>query len=98
MKILPILCFLLCGCAGPQMMLVNNTPYRLDVTASNHLLYTNLPPGHVVPIAVNPWQQRTGVAVAAYDEKGRYVGANDWIYYCGQDQVWRIDRINKPQP
>jgi len=98
MKFLPVLCLLLCGCVAPQMTLMNNTPYRLDVTARNQLIYTDLPPGHAVPIPVNPWQERIGVAVAAYDDQGHYVGANDWTFYCGQEQVWRIDRINKPQP
>jgi hypothetical protein len=97
-KLAILSCFLLCGCAGPQMTLVNNTPYTLDVTAGNQMISTNLPPGHTLKVSSPPWRDRIGVVVAGYDSQGHYIGANDWTFYCGQDQVWRIDRITKPNP
>lgn len=80
------------------MTLVNNTSYTLDVTAENQMISTNLPPGQTLKVRSNPWRDRIGVAVAAYDFDGHYMGANDWTFYCGLDQVWRIDRIIKPNP
>jgi hypothetical protein len=80
------------------MTLVNNTPYLLNVTQSNELVATNLPSGATLPIPMSRWQDRTGVAVAAYDGHGHYIGARDWVFYNGQEQVWRVDYITKPVP
>lgn len=98
MKLTTFFCVLLCGCAAPQMTLVNNTDARLNVIAGNQTICTNLLPGQTVPIPNDIWKERIGVAVVGYDASGSYVGANDWTFYCGLDQVWRIDRLNKPQP
>lgn len=93
-----LICLVICGCKAPQMTLVNNTRYALDVTASNQLISTNLPPGQTLTIPYSLWQERSGVAVAAYDQDGNYVGANDWTFYCGHEQVWRVDHLYKTQP
>lgn len=97
-KLIYLLPLLLFGCASPEMTLMNNTPYFVDVTAENQKICQNLPPGSAIKIPSDPWKDRIGVAVAAYDSKGRYIGANDWIFYSGQSQVWRMDRITKLNP
>lgn len=100
MKLTVFLCALtiLCGCASPQLTLINNTTANLDVIAENQLLCVNLPPGHGVPIPNDPWKTHIAVAVVGRDNSGSYLGANDWTFYSGQDQVWRVDRLNKAQP
>lgn len=92
---LPLLAF---GCASSEMTLMNNTSYFVDVTAENRMIYQNVPPGSAVKIPSDPWKERIGVAVAAYDCHGTYVGANDWTFYPGLDQVWRMDRITRVNP
>jgi hypothetical protein len=103
---------LACGCAnqyfvgpsGPNavplangpMTLVNNTPTRLNITIDSVLVFTNIAPGQTVPIHGSAWVPRTPVVVTGYDEKGRYVGASDWIFYNGQAQVWRVESLTKP--
>lgn len=82
--------------SGP-MTLVNNTPCVLNITIDSVLVFTNVAPGQTVPIAGSAWVPRTPVVVTGYDNKGHYVGANDWIFYNGQAQVWRVDRLNPPQ-
>ena len=102
---------LLSGCAtyyvgpsGPSsrclpsapMTLVNNTPSRLNITIDSVLVYTNVLPGQTVPILGSAWVSRTPVVVTGYDDVGRYVGANDWTFYNGQAQVWRVDSLSAP--
>lgn len=79
-------------------MLVNNTKANLDVISENTVLCTGLPPGQGVPIPNNAWKDRVAVAVIGRDDHGNYIGANDWTFYCGQDQIWRVDRLNEPYP
>lgn len=81
--------------SGP-MTLVNNTPCTLNVTIDSVLVYTNVAPGQTVAIHGSSWVPRTPVIVTGYDEKGRYQGANDWIFYNGQAQVWRVDKLHSP--
>jgi len=81
--------------SGP-MTQVNNTPCRLNVTIDSALVYTNVAPGQTVPIHGSAWVPRTPVIVTGYDDKGKYVGANDWIFYNGQAQVWRVEELKKP--
>lgn len=97
MKLTALLC-LLCGCAAqvPQLTVVNNTAANLDVIAENQLLCANLPPGQGLPVPTNPWKTHIAVVVIGRDDHGSYIGANDWIFYAGQDQVWRVDRLNTP--
>jgi len=98
MKLVKMVIFLslLCGCASQQLTVVNNTTANLDVISENQLLCLNLPPGQTLPVPSNAWKTHIAVVVIGRDDHGSYVGANDWTFYCGQDQVWRVDRLNKP--
>jgi len=78
------------------MLLVNNTGCALTVTAQNTVVYKNVQPGQTVCIQPADYSDKTAVAVTGWKDE-QYIGADDWIFYNGQAQVWRVDHLNPPR-
>ena len=91
MKPALLFCLALCGCASSQMLLVNNTGRDLTVTvggSSSPVVVTN---GQTYTVQPAAWCDKTPVTVVGSG------GANSWVFYNSQGQVWQVNHLNPPR-
>lgn len=104
-----LVCLLLTGCytytpygcapVNPSaQMVLNNTPYLLDIYQDGVLIGKAVPTGAIIPVRPVVWQRYSNVAVTGYTTTGVYMGANTFSFNSAVPETWSVNKLEIHRP
>lgn len=79
-----------------QQIVINNTGAFLDVLVDGVTVAKRISTGQTVPIPERMFYGKTVVIILAYDDDGRYIGTDHWIFNTGTAEVWQVNNVWLP--